>query len=116
MDNADAAGEIIAAAIAERPFAEWVETFDTLEGQWAPVLNSVEVGQDVQLRANGLITEVVDVDGQVRELVTAPVQFDETPASLVRGPQFAEHTDEVLRELGHTDQQILDLKLSGAVT
>jgi crotonobetainyl-CoA:carnitine CoA-transferase CaiB-like acyl-CoA transferase len=71
--------------------------------------------EDNQLRANGFIAELVDVDGNVRELVTAPVQFDETPASIQRGPQFAEHTDEVLRELGHDDEKILAAKLSGAV-
>jgi crotonobetainyl-CoA:carnitine CoA-transferase CaiB-like acyl-CoA transferase len=116
MENAAAAAELIAAEIAARPFAEWVERFATMEGQWAPVQNSVEVGQDAQLRANGFIAEVVDVDGQVRELVTAPVQFDETPAALVRAPQFAEHTDEVLGELGYSQQGILDLKVAGAVT
>ena len=116
MANAAAAAEIIAGEIAARTFAEWLKRFATLEGQWAPIQNSVEVGHDVQLRANGFIAEVVDIDGQVRELVTAPVQFDETPAVLVRGPQFAEHTDEILRELGRTERAILELKLAGAVT
>lgn len=116
MDNAGAAAEIIAAELAARPFAEWLERLATLDGQWAPIQNSAEVGHDVQLRANGFIAEVVDVDGNRRELVTAPVQFDETPASLTRGPQFAEHTDEVLRELGRSEQQIPDLKLASAVT
>ena len=78
--------------------------------------NSVEVGQDVQLRANGFVAQVVDVDGEVRELVTAPVQFDETPATPTRGPEFAEHTEEILKELGRDDQAILDLRIAGAVT
>jgi crotonobetainyl-CoA:carnitine CoA-transferase CaiB-like acyl-CoA transferase len=29
---------------------------------------------------------------------------------------FAEHTDEVLRELGMTDDQLLALKFEGAIT
>ncbi|MET7400603.1 CoA transferase [Dactylosporangium sp. NPDC005572] len=116
MANAAAVAEIIAKEIAARPFSEWLERFATLEGQWAPVLDSLEVAHDVQLRANGFIAEVTDVDGNPRELVTAPVQFDETPASLTRGPQFAEHTDEVLRESGRDDEAILALKLAGAAT
>jgi crotonobetainyl-CoA:carnitine CoA-transferase CaiB-like acyl-CoA transferase len=116
MRNSAAAAEVIAAEIGSRPLSEWLERFASLEGQWAPVQNSVEVGQDVQLRANGFIAQVVDVEGTVRELVTNPVQFDETPALLVRGPQFAEHTDEVLRDLGRDEEAILDLKLRGAVT
>jgi crotonobetainyl-CoA:carnitine CoA-transferase CaiB-like acyl-CoA transferase len=116
MEHAGEAAELIADAIASRPFAEWVERFRTLEGQWAPIQNSVEAGHDVQLRANGYVAEVVDIDGQVRELVTAPVQFDEVPASPIRGPEFAEHTEQVLRELGRSDDEILALRLAGAVT
>jgi crotonobetainyl-CoA:carnitine CoA-transferase CaiB-like acyl-CoA transferase len=44
------------------------------------------------------------------------VQFDETPASLTRAPQFAEHTDEILRGLGKTDDELIGLKITGAVT
>jgi crotonobetainyl-CoA:carnitine CoA-transferase CaiB-like acyl-CoA transferase len=116
MKNYAPAAEQIARAIESRTFAEWLERFKTLEGQWAPIQNSVEVGHDPQLRANGFIARVVDVDGEVRELVTAPVQFDETPASLTRGPEFAEHTDEILKELGLDEQSIIDLRILGAVT
>ncbi len=116
MTNYAAAAELIGAEIAQKTFAHWCELLRSFDGQWAPVQNSVEVGQDVQLRANGFIAQVIDIDGQVRELVTAPVQFDETPATLIRGPQFAEHTEEILTELGRDEQAILDLRLANAVT
>ena len=44
------------------------------------------------------------------------MQFDETPTVLRRAPQFAEHTDEILRELGVDDERVLALKIDGAVT
>jgi hypothetical protein len=44
------------------------------------------------------------------------VQFDETPPELSRGPLFAEHTDDILRELGRSDDEIIELKVAGAVT
>ena len=116
MEHSEAAAELIAEAIASRPFAEWVARLRTLEGQWAPIQDSVEAGHDVQLRANGYIAQVRDVDGNVAELVTAPVQFDEVPATPIRGPRFAEHTEEILRELGHNDEAILALRLAGAAT
>lgn len=78
--------------------------------------NAWEVGQDPSLRANGLIAQFVDADGRERELVANPVQFDQTPASLTRAPQFAEHTDEVLREIGMSEEELLQLKIDGAVT
>jgi crotonobetainyl-CoA:carnitine CoA-transferase CaiB-like acyl-CoA transferase len=116
MENADAAAQIIGDTIASHTYAHWAEQFQALEGQWASVQNSVEVGRDRQLRANGYFAEVTDVDGNPQTLVTNPVQFDEQPAQPTRGPQFAEHTDEILAEFGRDGQAILDLKISGAVT
>jgi crotonobetainyl-CoA:carnitine CoA-transferase CaiB-like acyl-CoA transferase len=116
VSNAPLASDIIAAELVARPLAEWVERFQTLEGPWAPVQNSLEVGNDEQLRVNGFVAEVQDVDGHPRELIAAPVQFDETPAELRRAPQFAEHTDEILAEVGRSPEEILELKIAGAVT
>lgn len=116
MANAPAAGERVAGVIAEKTFAEWLEILATIEGQWATVQDSWGVANDPSLRANGMIASFDDADGIRRELVTNPVQFDETPAELRRGPLFAEHTDEVLRELGLTDEQLIELKVAGAIT
>ncbi|MET7486093.1 CoA transferase [Streptomyces sp. NPDC005538] len=116
MANAMEAADIVAELIASRPYAEWFEILSRGAGQWAAVQNSWEVGQDASLRANGLIAPVVDADGVDRELVANPVQFDETPAELTRAPQFAEHTDEVLRSLGLSDEELLALKIDGAAT
>jgi len=87
-----------------------------MEGQWAVAQDPWDVGQDPALRSNGMIAEVTDAEGRRHELVASPVQFDETPPAITRAPQFAEHTDEILRELGRTDDELIDLKIGGAVT
>ena len=47
--------------------------------------------------------------------VGCPVKFSEPPASIKRGaPLLGEHTQEVLAELGYTDQEIEELTSSGA--
>jgi crotonobetainyl-CoA:carnitine CoA-transferase CaiB-like acyl-CoA transferase len=116
MGNAAAAAEIVQEVLAARPLAEWVTRFAGMEGQWAIAQDPWEVGQDPALRANGLIAEVLDCEGNARELVANPVQFDEKPVQLTRAPQFAEHTDDILRALGKSDDELIDLKISGAVT
>jgi len=116
MANATEAAELVAEIISTRTYADWVEILSRGEGQWAAVQNAWEVGQDPSLRANGLIAPVVDAEGEERELVANPVQFGETPATLTRAPLFAEHTDEVLRELGLTDDELIQLKVDGAAT
>jgi len=116
MENWQEAAKEVAAEMAARPYAEWLQKFKTLQGQWAPVQNALEVGLDEQLRANGHVATVLDDAGNPHELVTSPVQFDESPATPKRAPHFAEHTDEILRELGADDERIIALKIAGAVT
>ncbi len=116
MGNAPAAAEIVQEVLAARPLAEWITRFAGMEGQWAIAQDPWEVGQDPALRANGLIAEVLDSEGTARELVANPVQFDEKPVQITRAPQFAEHTDDILRALGKSDDELIDLKISGAVT
>jgi crotonobetainyl-CoA:carnitine CoA-transferase CaiB-like acyl-CoA transferase len=48
--------------------------------------------------------------------VANPVKFDDDPGNLERAPQFAEHTDDVLRELGVDDDHLIELKVAGAIT
>ena len=116
MANSEEVGRRIAEVVATRPFAEWVERFGTLEGPWSPAASPTEIVADPQLEANGCLLPIVDADGIERKLVANPVQFDETPPVITRGPQFAEHTDDILRELGKTDDEIIQLKLDGACT
>jgi crotonobetainyl-CoA:carnitine CoA-transferase CaiB-like acyl-CoA transferase len=116
MDNAPIAVRELAATIRQQPYDHWVKLFETMEGPWAPVQEAWDIANDPQLRANGLIATVIDADGKERELVTSPVQFDETPQGLKRAPLFAEHTDEILAEIGLSEEQIIDLKIAGAVT
>ncbi|HXY93735.1 MAG TPA: CoA transferase [Acidimicrobiia bacterium] len=116
MANAEAGAAILQDEIRKRPFAEWIERFRSLEGQWSPALTSVDAGRDPQVRAAEMVRPVIDADGVERELVVNPVQFDERPPDLVRAPQFAEHTDEVLLGVGYSDDEILQLKVDGAAT
>jgi crotonobetainyl-CoA:carnitine CoA-transferase CaiB-like acyl-CoA transferase len=116
LANASELSEIVASEISSRTFAYWVERFRTLDGPWAPVQNTLEVGYDPQLRANGYIGSVTDPDGNERELVANPILFDETAAQLSRAPMWAEHTDLLLHELGFNDDAILKLKIADAVT
>lgn len=116
LNNGFAGGEIVAEILSGITFAEWQKRMEGAQGQWALVQNTYEVGMDPQLRANGFIAEVTDAEGKPRELVANPVQFDETPVVSKRAPQFAEHTDEILRELGKSEDELIDLKIAGAVT
>jgi crotonobetainyl-CoA:carnitine CoA-transferase CaiB-like acyl-CoA transferase len=116
MANAKEAAEIVAEVLGQRTKDQWVAAFEGMEGQWSVVQNTYEVGNDVSLRAMGQIADVVDAEGNTRQLVANPVQFNREAPQLTRGPLFAEHTDEILREIGLDDDELLQLKIAGAVT
>jgi crotonobetainyl-CoA:carnitine CoA-transferase CaiB-like acyl-CoA transferase len=116
MTNAKLAAELVAEIIASKTKDDWLPAFQEMEGQWAVVQNTYEVGNDPQLKAVGQIVDVLDADGNTRQLIGSPVQFNREAPELKRGPLFAEHTDEILRELGLSDDELLQLKIAGAVT
>jgi crotonobetainyl-CoA:carnitine CoA-transferase CaiB-like acyl-CoA transferase len=105
--NADTAYEIVAEAIGKLTYSEC---------QWAPVQDAWELANDEALIANGRIADIVDAEGNSQKLVASPVKFDDEPVTMSRAPQFAEHTDDVLRELGLSDDRLIELKIAGAIT
>jgi crotonobetainyl-CoA:carnitine CoA-transferase CaiB-like acyl-CoA transferase len=48
-------------------------------------------------------------------MIAPPVQFGGQPAAPRRGPEFNEHGDEILTDLGLDWDRILDLKVRGIV-
>jgi crotonobetainyl-CoA:carnitine CoA-transferase CaiB-like acyl-CoA transferase len=115
-EHSDIAQQIVEDAIGNLTFAECQTLLRKGRGQWAPVQDAWEIANDEALTANGRIAEIVDADGHPQRLVANPVKFDDEGASLARAPQFAEHTDGVLRELGIDDDRLIELKIAGAIT
>ncbi|MGH0029041.1 MAG: CaiB/BaiF CoA transferase family protein [Myxococcota bacterium] len=113
--NAGPASAIVKEEIAKKTLAEWSETFRTLKGQWAPVQDTLEVAADPQVEANGYLATAETSDGTAFQLVASPVQFDERPTATSRGPEFNEHGDQVLQEVGLSMDEILELKVKGAL-
>jgi len=86
-----------------------------VEGVWAPVQTAGELVEDPQAVENGYVRPVEASSGTTFRMVPSPLQFDETPPDLTRAPDHGEHTDEVLLELGYDMDQIMDLKIKGAI-
>jgi crotonobetainyl-CoA:carnitine CoA-transferase CaiB-like acyl-CoA transferase len=115
-EHSETAQRIVADVIGNLTFAECQALLRKGRGQWAPVQDAWEIANDEALTANGRIAEIIDAEGHPQKLVANPVKFDDDPASLARAPQFAEHTDGVLRELGIDDDRLIELKIAGAIT
>lgn len=115
MANGPVAGALLREVFAERTLEEWRERLADFTGQWTVVQHTLEAAGDPQTVANGYLQECKTAAGTSFRLVTAPVQFDEHPALPRRAPEFNEHGDEILSELGLDPDTVIDLKVRGVV-
>jgi crotonobetainyl-CoA:carnitine CoA-transferase CaiB-like acyl-CoA transferase len=115
MENAPAAAEILAEVFADATVDEWRARLQDFVGQWTVVQDTLEAARDQQSVANGYLQPAVTAEGNEFELVAAPVQFDEEPARPGRAPEFNEHGDAILEELGLDWDTVVDLKVRGVV-
>ena len=109
------AREILRAAFAERTLHEWREQLGDFVGQWTVVQDTVECAADPQTVANGYVQDCRTAAGVPFRLAAAPVQFDEEAAVPGRAPEFNEHGDAILSDLGFDWDAIVDLKVRGIV-
>jgi hypothetical protein len=75
-----------------------------------PVLSMKEIAEDESLRKCGTIVEV-DQPGRGKFLtIGCPPKFSSYTPQVKPAPALGEHTDEVLKEIGYTAEEIADLR------
>jgi crotonobetainyl-CoA:carnitine CoA-transferase CaiB-like acyl-CoA transferase len=115
MENNMAATEVLDEVFATATLDEWRDRLASFIGQWAVVQDTLEAARDPQTVANGYLQECTTAGGTSFRMVAAPVQYDEEPAVPQRAPEFNEHGDEILTDLGLDMDAIIDLKVRGVV-
>jgi crotonobetainyl-CoA:carnitine CoA-transferase CaiB-like acyl-CoA transferase len=114
-ENLDACIAAIDAVFAERTLAEWRAVLARQEGQWDVVQQAGEVHQDPQVLANQFMQEVEYPDGRRLKMVSVPSQFDGHPFPPRPAPELGGDSDDILEGLGYSEDEIIDLKVAGAV-
>jgi crotonobetainyl-CoA:carnitine CoA-transferase CaiB-like acyl-CoA transferase len=81
-----------------------------------PLQSPAEVAEDPQAYANRYMIEVDHPDWGRTKQVGFPWDFSETPASWrMPAPKLGAHTDEILKEIGFSEDDIAKLKESGSI-
>lgn len=108
--------EILTNRLIERTTSEWLAMFDAIGLPSGPVLGVPEAVAHEQALARGMIVETTHpLAGRMRGL-GLPIHFsDGCTQSPVPAPLLGQHTWEVLREYGFSDERISALKDEGAI-
>jgi len=92
--------------LADKTKFEAVDILRKFDIPCAPVLTMKELLHDESLRASGSIVEVPHKERGSYWTVGSPIKFSDLKPEITGSPLLGEHTDEVLAELGYSQEKI----------
>jgi formyl-CoA transferase len=94
---------------------EAMDILNPLNVPCGPILSMKELAAEESLRETGTIVEVDHPERGKYLTVGNPIKLSDSPAEVKRSPLLGEHTDEIMRELGFGDAEIVAARSDGAV-
>jgi formyl-CoA transferase len=98
---------------------QWTKTKDKFEAMdilnqydipCGPILSMKEIAEEPSLRASGTVVEVDHPTRGKYLSVGNPIKMSDSPTEVTRSPLLGEHTEEVLKQLGYTQDDIATLR------
>jgi formyl-CoA transferase len=114
--HVDEVDQMIEAFTLERTLAENLAHFEEWQVTVGPVNDVAMLLADPHIIERGVIVEVEDEETGAMLMPAPPARLSETPATFRRpAPKLGEHSRDVLRELGWSDDRIDGLVATGVV-
>ena len=112
--NYQALEQTLAPTFQTKTRGEWLKILEAHDVPAAPLYDVAEVLDDPQVKHLGLIEEVEHPQAGKLKFVGGPVRFDNLAKDKTEPPPLVgEHSERILRELGHNDTAIKDLVTQG---
>lgn len=107
---------MLAELMRERRRADWLDALEEAKVPCGPINDLAEVFADPQVQAREMTIEMPHPLAEKVRLVASPIKFAETPVRYRSPPPLlGQHTDEVLAELGFSDDEIHALHAGGTI-
>jgi crotonobetainyl-CoA:carnitine CoA-transferase CaiB-like acyl-CoA transferase len=107
---------ILDEVLATKSRDEWAPRFNENGLVWGPAQTPMEVTQDPCVLENKYIVEYEHFSGRKVRGITCPIQLSKNPTRAPHGaPEYSQHTEEVLLEMGYSWDDITKLKDSKVI-
>ena len=94
---------------------EVMDILNPLNVPCGPIISMKELSEESSLKATGTIVEVDHPERGKYLTVGNPIKLSDSTSDVKRSPLLGEHTDEILAEIGLSNQEILTAKEEKAV-
>ena len=115
-ENRELLGDLVQEIIEQRSSEEWLETFESMQVPVNRIGIVEETVDDVQVLQNGMAVRPQADDIDVPLVLNHPIKITSVPqVGPKRAPDLGEHSEEILKELGYSDDAVSGMKERGVI-
>ena len=116
VNHRDTLVPIIVALTAARTVQQWVDLLGAAGVPCGRIRNVAEVCTNPQLTERGKVVDRPHPTAGIVTMIGLPIELSDTPGRIQTAPPLlGEHTDDVLRDAGYTDDEIHTFREDGAI-